>query len=177
MPPLILTVKLDADSFGFFDALRREHFPPERNFLAAHITLFHHLPGEEISKIEDDLRRVCSEYKAFEMRFPSLRFLGKGTAAEIESAELLRLRSTLAALWSERLTAQDRQKFKPHITIQNKVAPDEVRRLYEALQADWQTQTGVAVGLQLWHYLGGPWKLAGEFLFKNGNNSKSIINQ
>ena len=164
--PLILTVKLDADSLGFFDALRREHFPPQRNFLAAHITLFHHLPGEDISQVEDDLRRVGAEHKAFEMRFPNLRFLGKGTAAEIESAELLKLRSRLAALWNERLNSQDRQKFKPHITIQNKVAADEARRLYEAMRASWQTKTGFAVGLQLWHYLGGPWKLAEEFTFE-----------
>jgi 2'-5' RNA ligase len=169
MPPLILTVKLDADSFGFFDALRRKHFPTKRNFLAAHVTLFHHLPGAEISIIEDDLTRICAEYEAFEMRFPTLRFLGKGTAAEIESAELIRLRSTLAAVWEAHLNNQDRQKFKPHITIQNKVAPDEARKLYEELRIDWQTRTGKAVGLQLWHYLDGPWKLANEFTFGKTN--------
>ncbi len=166
MPPLILTVKLDADSFGFFDALRRKYFPPERNFLAAHVTLFHHLPGEKISQIESDLKGVCAQYEAFEMRFPTLRFLGKGTAAEIESAELIKLRATLAEVWSDWLNEQDRQKFKPHITIQNKVAPDESRRLYESLRANWQTQPSIAVGLQLWHYLGGPWKLANEFAFR-----------
>ena len=164
-PPLILTVKLDADSFGFFDALRQKYFPPERNFLAAHVTLFHHLPGEKISRIEDDSARICAECEAFELRFPTLRFLGKGTAAEIESAELIRLRSTLAADWDGWLTAQDKQKFKPHITIQNKVAPDEARKLYEELRANWQPRTGNAVGLQLWRYLGGPWELTKEFTF------------
>ena len=165
MPPLILTVKLDADSFGFFDLLREKYFPPERNFLAAHVTLFHHLPGEKISQIESDLKSVCAEYEAFEMRFPTLRFLGKGTAAEIESAQLIRLRSTLAAGWENHLNNQDRQKFKPHITIQNKVAPEKARKLYEELRMSWQTRTGKAVGLQLWHYLGGPWELAKEFAF------------
>ncbi len=165
MPPLILTVELDADSFGFFDALRREYFPPERNFLAAHVTLFHNLPGEEIARIEANLKDVCAEYESFELRFPTLRFLGKGTAAEIESAEVLKLRSTLAAEWNEWLTAQDKQKFKPHITIQNKAVPDEARRLFETLQANWKPRTGNAVGLQLWHYLGGPWDLANEFSF------------
>ncbi|MCY7376096.1 MAG: 2'-5' RNA ligase family protein [Pyrinomonadaceae bacterium] len=166
-PPSILTVKFDADSFGFFDLLRRKHFPPERNFLAAHITLFHHLPGEEIEHIEDELMRICADYEAFELHFPALRFLGKGTAAEIESAELIKLRSTLAARWEQWLTAQDKQKFKPHITIQNKVAPDEARRLFEAMRASWEAKTGNAVGLQLWHYKGGPWELANEFTFGN----------
>ncbi|MDQ2747115.1 MAG: 2'-5' RNA ligase family protein [Acidobacteriota bacterium] len=166
MPPLILTVKLDADSSRFFDALRQKYFPPERNFLAAHITLFHHLPDAEISRLEDDLRNICAEFEAFEMRFPTLRFLGKGTAAEIESAELIKVRATLAAKWQNRLTAQDKQKFSPHITIQNKVAPDEARKLFETLRSDWETKVSSAVGLQLWHYLGGPWELASEFLFK-----------
>ena len=170
MPPLILTVKLDADSFGFFDALRREHFPPERNFLAAHITLFHHLPDAETARIETDLKEVCAKYEPFEMRFPTLRFLGKGTAAEIESGELTSLRSTLARGWNAWLTAQDKQKFKPHITIQNKTAPDEARNLFRNLQAKWQLRTGEAVGLELWHYLGGPWKSAGEFSFGLTNN-------
>ena len=164
-PPLILTAQLDADSFGFFDSLRQKHFPPERDFLAAHVTLFHHLPGNEIERIEDDLRRLCADNKSFELSFPTLRFLGKGTAVEIESAELIRLRSTLAADWERWLTAQDKQKFKPHITIQNKVAPDEARKLYEELRANWQPRTGNAVGLQLWRYLGGPWKLEKEFTF------------
>lgn len=165
MPPLILTVKLDADSSRFFDALRQQYFPPERNFLAAHITLFHHLPDAEISRVSGDLKNISAEFESFEMSFPTLRFLGKGTAAEIESAELIKIRATLAGQWNEWLTAQDKQKFKPHITIQNKVAPDEARRLYETLKANWNLRTGVAVGLQLWHYIGGPWELVREFPF------------
>jgi 2'-5' RNA ligase len=163
--PLILTAKLDAESFSFFNSLREKHFPPERNFLKAHVTLFHHLPGEEISMIENDLRNVAANRQTFELRFPTLRFLGKGTAAEIESPELLTVRATLADSWKERLTAQDLQKFKPHITIQNKVALDEARRLFDQMSAVWKPVTGKAVGLQLWHYQGGPWELANEFPF------------
>lgn len=133
--------------------------------MSAHVTLFHHLPGEEIESIENDLKEVCADYKAFEVRFPKLRFLGRGTAAEIESAELLKLRSKLVSLWEARLNNQDRQKFKPHVTIQNKVAPDEARRLFENLQTSWQAKTGNAVGLELWHYENGPWRLADAFPF------------
>ncbi|WP_204248378.1 hypothetical protein [Hymenobacter sp. PAMC 26628] len=43
--PLILTLALDTDSQAYFDELRRQHFPAKINYLAAHVTLFHHLPG------------------------------------------------------------------------------------------------------------------------------------
>ncbi len=164
-PPLIVTLKLDAASFAFFDDLRSRYFPPERNFLKAHVTLFHHLPGAEILAIETDLSDVCGASEAFEIKFPSLRFMGKGTAANIESDALLNLHSTLAGRWRQWLTAQDRQKFKPHITLQNKVAPVEARQLFEELQSTWKLKTGNAVGLQLWQYLNGPWELKNDFLF------------
>ena len=45
--PLILSAVLDAPVQQRLDALRRAHFPPERNHLDAHVTLFHHLPGAE----------------------------------------------------------------------------------------------------------------------------------
>lgn len=170
MPPLILTAKLDAESFGFFDLLRKKYFPPERNFLGAHVTLFHHLPDAEIEKIETDLETIRAEYQSFEIQFPTLRFLGKGTAAEIESWELSKIRSTLAENWSDWLTAQDKQKFKPHITVQNKVAPDEAKKTFEFLQSEWKSKTGKIVGLQLWSYLNGPWDLLREFLFEDAEN-------
>ena len=46
MPPLIVTALLDEVAQERFDRLRREHFPPERNQLDAHLTLFHRLPDD-----------------------------------------------------------------------------------------------------------------------------------
>ena len=43
--PLIVTLLVDDDAQQHFDALRSEHFPAERNYLRAHVTLFHALPG------------------------------------------------------------------------------------------------------------------------------------
>ena len=163
--PLILTLKLDAESFAFFDALRQKHFPAKRNFLKAHVTMFHNLPGHRRDKIEADLRELSNEYKPFELRFPKPRFLGKGTAFEIASGELYDLRDKLKKRWNEWLTNQDRQKYNPHITIQNKVAPEIARLLFEELAADWSPRNGAAIGLQLWHYLDGPWKSAADFSF------------
>lgn len=84
----------------------------------------------------------------------------------IESPELLRLRAKLANLRREDLTAQDKQKFQPHVTVQNKTAPDEARRLYEKLSAEWQPRNGAGEGLALWHYVAPRWKLEREFLFQ-----------
>lgn len=162
---LILTLKLDAESYAFFDALRRKHFPAERNFLAAHITLFHNLPGSRREQIENDLNDACRRYKTFPLRFSGWLFLGRGSAIEVESAELNRLRDELKNKWNEWLSAQDSQKFKPHITVQNKVAPDVARLLFNELSADWSERVGVGIGVELWQYLNGPWKLAKEYEF------------
>ena len=140
--PLIVTAKLDAASFKFFDELRRRHFPPERNFLSAHVTLFHHLPGDEIAVAEDVLSSLASSQSAIRLEFSSVRFLGRGTAVEIESAELNSLRGKLANEWRDWLTAQDKQKFKPHVTVQNKVGAEEAKILFEQLKGVWETKTG-----------------------------------
>ena len=163
--PLILSLKIDAESFEFVDGLRKKYFPKDRNFLEAHVTLFHHLPDENLGEIKQNLKKVCAEFSGFSLLFAHWRFLGKGSAMVIESGELLKLRNDLAKAWQADLTAQDRQKFQPHITVQNKVAPDEARETFNLLAADWQTKTGFAEGLTLWRYANGPWEFEAEYLF------------
>ncbi|WP_208644854.1 2'-5' RNA ligase family protein [Mucilaginibacter kameinonensis] len=46
---LILTLRLDEESQAFFDEMRKRHFPQERNFLKAHLTLFHQLPSDLVT--------------------------------------------------------------------------------------------------------------------------------
>ncbi|MDQ4121261.1 MAG: 2'-5' RNA ligase family protein [Acidobacteriota bacterium] len=164
--PLILTLKLDDATFEFFDLLRKQHFPPERNFIPAHVTLFHALPGARKAQIKCDLRQATEQTKEFNLTFPRLRFLGKGVAAEIESPELNRLRANLSNLWNNFLGAQDRQKgYRPHVTFQNKVAPDAARQLFEQMSDEWQPLAARGEALILWQYLGGPWRLIEEFSF------------
>jgi 2'-5' RNA ligase len=163
--PLIVTAKMDGDSSDLLGALRRQHFPPERNHLSAHITLFHHLPGERLDEIEDQLKITASRQYEFKLLFANVKFIGRGSVVEIESPPLVSLRNKLANHWSDWLTPQDRQKFAPHVTIQNKVAPEEARGLYEKLNESWQPRAGTATALQLWHYKDGPWQLANEFDF------------
>lgn len=169
--PLIVTAKMDEETQVFFDRLRQKYFPPERNFLSAHITLFHHLPAEMIFEIEDFLERIASDQETFALNFSSVRFLGRGTAIEIESPALSDLRAKLAVYWHGVLTNQDKQKFRPHITIQNKVAPIEAKILFEETKNNWKPKKGTVIGLQLWHYRGGPWESVKEFYFKKNSVS------
>ena len=41
--PIIVTALFGKADAVWFDGLRRAHFPPERNRLDAHLTMFHHL--------------------------------------------------------------------------------------------------------------------------------------
>lgn len=164
--PLILTLKLDDATFGALDTLRQQYFPPASNFLAAHITLFHALPGEERQQIGETLRQLTQATSELALAFPKLLFLGGGVAVVVESPALVRLRKQLATDWQMWLSRQDRQGYRPHVTIQNKVEAHEARQLYAQLSEDWQPLYGQGKGLLLWRYLGGPWQLEEEFYFQ-----------
>ena len=164
--PLILTLTFADATFALLDGLRRQHFPPERNFIPAHVTLFHALPGEQQPAIIAALERICNTTAPLPLALPAVRFLGRGVALEVESAALRQLRAALAREWGEWLGAQDRQGYRPHVTIQNKVDAPTARELYTELSANWQQHDAVGEGLTLWYYHGGPWELAGEFPFR-----------
>ncbi len=162
LAPLILSLRLDGASFALLNDLRKQHFPPQRNHLDAHVTLFHALPGEEETRIKSELAAICARTSVLPLSFPRPRFLGRGVAVDIECPELIRLRADLAKNWREWLNAQDAQGWKhPHVTIQNKVAPDVARALFEELNQEWQPMNGQGEGLNLWRYLGGPWEALG----------------
>ena len=163
--PLILTLTLDEASFRFFDDLRRRHFPPERNFIPAHVTLFHHLPGEQEAATVGELESFCASLPPIPVAVTGLRSLGRGVAYTLEAPDLTALRRRLAALWQEWLTPQDRQGSRTHVTIQNKVSPEEARELLAALQSGFAPFTVRGEGLHLWRYLGGPWRLVRTFRF------------
>jgi 2'-5' RNA ligase len=170
--PLVLTLKLDDRSFQQCNHLRQQHFPVERNFLSAHVTLFHALPAEHEQSICQTLEGIGQKTSAFPLHFPTLRFLGKGVAIEVDSPELFQLRNQLAETWKPWLTPQDRQGYRSHVTIQNKVAPEQARQLYDRLSNQWRSWSGQAEGLLLWYYQGGPWQLAQEFRFPPPNPMK-----
>jgi 2'-5' RNA ligase len=163
--PLIVTLLLDDEAQARFDRLRAEHFPPERNYLAAHVTLFHALPGEQEDAVRAELA-AAADREAFDVAVTGLRFLGRGIAYSLESVDLRALRDGLAAAWKPWLTAQDRQRHAPHVTVQNKVAPDVARALHERLLAGFVPYRVRARGMGLWRYLGGPWEPIAELPFR-----------
>jgi 2'-5' RNA ligase len=155
--PLVLTALLAAPVQERLDALRRAHFPPDRNHLAAHVTLFHALPGEELgavrAAVEDAARR-----EPVPVRVAGVRLLGRGVAFRLESPELLGLRAALAREWAPWLTPQDARKAELHVTVQNKVEPAAARALHAELSAGFAPEETAATGLGLWRYRGGPWE-------------------
>ncbi len=163
MSPLILTLVLDAASQAFFDRLRRQHFPPERNVLDAHLTLFHALDGEQEAAILADIRAAVGP--AFPIDVSGLRSLGRGVAYTIVSDQLTALRGRLARAWAPMLTAQDQQRFAPHVTIQNKASSDDARALLATLRAGFTPFPATASGLALWRYKGGPWEAVDTIVF------------
>ncbi|MEP0921019.1 2'-5' RNA ligase family protein [Leptolyngbya sp. FACHB-711] len=167
--PLVLTLKLDSASFDRLNQLRQEYFPSHRNFLPAHVTLFHALPGNQETSIRETLQIACANTARFPLAFPTLRFLGRGFAAEIEAPELIQLQHQLMADWHSELTPQDRQKYKPHVTIQNKVSPEVAKPQYEQAARAWQPLSGFGEGLLLWYYKGGPWELVEAFEFQSNS--------
>ncbi|MBJ3774659.1 2'-5' RNA ligase family protein [Acuticoccus mangrovi] len=162
--PIILTLQLDAAAMARFEAARRAHFPPSRTLVGAHLTLFHALPGALRAEIVATIAREAPA-APFPMAVDRLMPLGRGVAYGVSSATLLAFRERLARAFAGHLSGQDRERFRPHVTVQNKVSPAEARATLAALSADFAPFTVTAEGVQLWAYEGGPWAPLGVVSF------------
>ncbi len=163
--PLIVTLRMEEAAFARFQALRQAYFPPERNFIPAHITLFHALPGEEEPRIRADLAAWAAAQAPFALHTTGVWNLGRGVAFRLESPEALALRARMAEAWAAWLTPQDRGGFRPHITVQNKTTPEAAQTTLALLEQAFTPEIVPAEGLQLWRYLGGPWENLDIFRF------------
>lgn len=161
-PPLILTLRMDENSQEYFNALRRKHFPKQRNYLEAHLTLFHHL--REDQQTLNTIKDISTEI--FELQITGLKFLGAGVAFAVESEQLIKIRNQIAKPLLGQLIPQDLQGYRPHITVQNKVSPEDAQALLKALKATFRPITITGHGLDLWHYLGGPWRHHSHYPFQ-----------
>src|SRR5580692_5809899 len=116
----IVTAELDSESFVWLDGLRREHFPPERNFLSAHLTLFHRLSAAQIAQ----LRSLEMPRAPLVLRFDRVDLLGFGVSLRVQSPELVRLRNGLHSGMGGEFSRQDSHFWRPHVTVQNKVSAE-----------------------------------------------------
>ena len=145
--------------------MRRTHFPPERNQVPAHLTLFHHLPPS----LERELGQRLAVYAATpapRARMSGIIDLGAGTAFRVESEELEDIREDMAQAFRGLLTPQDRALWRPHVTIQNKVEPREARQLQQRLRATFEPRPLSLKGLASWRYRGGPWEPIRSHVFR-----------
>ena len=157
-PPIIVTLAMEEPARTRFQALRDAHFPPELNRVPAHLTLFHALPGELEDEIVARAKELCAKGDPFTVEVAEVRSLGKGVAYRCASAALDQLRAALASSFADRLTRQDAQGFRAHVTVQNKVSPDKAKETHRALSRHFEPWSFQAVGLDLWRYRGGPWE-------------------
>lgn len=164
--PLILTAVLPAPVQAWADALRQAHFPPERNFLAAHVTLFHALPHRVEDELRDLLARLAGEVAPLSARLARVMDLGSGTAFAIDCPDLLDLRAEIAERFHGMLTGQDSHTPRLHVTIQNKVKRDASRALQSGLALSFVPRDFAFTGLALHRYRGGPWDAAGRWTFR-----------
>lgn len=154
----------DAD-FAWADALRRAHFPPERNLIAAHLTMFHALPPPAEADLRALLAALAGEHRPPPAQIVGLQSLGRGTALKVFSPALATIRARIADHFHGVLTAQDQAGWRPHVTIQNKVAPDAAKALQAALSPFAPRPLGVTA-LCLVRYEGGPWRPLGRWPFR-----------
>lgn len=162
---LIVTAALGPEDFAWLDGQRRAYFPPERNQLAAHLTMFHALaPSAEAEAAR--VLALQATTPAPKAMVAGLMNLGRGIAYRIVSEELEAIRRDIAEHFHGFLTAQDSQGWRPHVTVMNKADPSAAKALLRELEADFSPRPLRIAGLELHRYLGGPWERLGRWSFR-----------
>ncbi|WP_449473138.1 2'-5' RNA ligase family protein [Sphingobium chungangianum] len=158
---------MGAEDFAWADGLRRAHFPPERNKVPAHISLFHHLPPTLLPELSDRMKGLCAAPSPLAM-ITGVMLLGRGVAFGLNSDGLLAIRDELAEAFRGLLTPQDQARPRLHITVQNKVEPSLARALADQLKAEFRPRPLRIAGLAAWYYRSdGSWDLAKKVSFRS----------
>ena len=164
--PLILTAELPPDLHRWATELRCAHYPPERNHLDAHVTLFHALPGHIEGELRGLLARLAGELAPVRARLEGVMNLGRGTALKLTSPALLELRAYVSEHFRGLLTAQDSHPPRLHVTIQNKVTLPEASALQRELSGMVAPRDFAFPGMAVFRYRGGPWEAVRRFAFR-----------
>lgn len=163
--PIIVTALFGREDQAFFEAERRAHFPPERNQLAAHLTMFHHLPPTLAPELRQRLIGETRGIAAPRARIADVISLGRGVAYRIDSEELVSIRTRLADVFAGLLTPQDAGGWRAHVTVQNKVEPAIAKALLAELRCGFQPRPVTISGLAAYWYRGGPWEMLSKHSF------------
>ena len=164
--PIIITAEMSKTDQAWANGLRSKHFPPERNFLDAHITLFHHLPPGHLGEIKSRLATLTSECPPPVAHLIEVMMLGRGVAYRVDSPELLLIRHELAQEFHGLLTPQDQARPRLHITVQNKVEPATAKALHAQLSAAFKPRPLAISGIAAHYYRGGPWEHIASWKFR-----------
>jgi hypothetical protein len=162
---LLITAELPPDVFAWADALRRKHYPPERNRLGAHVTLFHALPPSA----EGEARRLLAMLAARpapDARIAGLMDLGRGTALAVDSPGMSALHAELAEHLHGLVQQVDTRPLRLHITVQNKAPRPAVRALQAELAAARCPTRFRFRGFGLSHWRDDLWRLAQVYPFR-----------
>jgi len=162
---LILTAELGSDDFAWLEGLRRKHYPPERNRVRVHLTMFHALPPSAESEVRARLAQVARGANPM-ARIEGVMDLGGGVAFRVASPNLDRIREELADALHGVLGPQDRGGWRPHVTIQNKVAPRTARALAAELGCNFVPRRLAIRGMGLHRYRDGPWEKVADYSFR-----------
>lgn len=163
--PLIVTADLADPDFAWLNGLRVKHFPPDRNQLPAHLTMFHALPPSVEYEAKQELSRHAKGTRPQAM-VAGLMNLGGGVAYRVVSEDLQSIRNEIAAHFHGMLTAQDKAGWRPHVTVQNKVSNKIASALLTELERDFRPKPLIVSGLSLHRYLGGPWEIIARYPFR-----------
>jgi 2'-5' RNA ligase len=155
--PLIVTATFGDGDNGWLQELRRTHYPPERNRVPVHLTLFRQLPPSLEGELATRLARAAAAPPP-RAAIAGITNLGEGTAFRVESDDLEAILGELAEAFRGLLMPQDQAPWRPHVTIQNKVLPRDARALQRQLRATFEPRPLAIKALAAWHYLGGPWQ-------------------
>lgn len=172
--PLVLTFCLDEASQARLDAWRARYFPAERNYLKAHLTVFHQLPGQQISQISQQLEEFAAEQETISIEFSRLITRQGFVGIAIDSQLIHEARSKLSSMFGTLLRAQDKQGYKPHVTITNLGSPRDAMSCMAEMEKIFLPWEGEVKGLNLYHYRGGPWELERTFAFRASSATDKV---
>jgi hypothetical protein len=162
---IIVTATFGDGDNGWLQELRRTHYPPERNRVPAHLTLFRQLPPSLENELATRLARFAAS-RPPAASVTGLMDLGEGTALKVESDALARIREELAEVFHGMLTPQDMAPWRPHVTIQNKVARREARALQQQPRTTLKPRPLMIRALAAWRYRDGPWEPVRDWPFR-----------